>query len=121
MNYAHPKIDQSSQMLAKSLSKEPFERQYKHFNTFFQKKAYRNHLDITQLFLGKQKMKDLGLKPRPFAWYPLYLLAKNTLIYNGARHSDLLKKYLQQHGRAEQEYALALYQNAGKQLASMHQ
>ena len=121
MNYAHPKIDQSSQMLAKSLSKEPFERQYKHINTFFQKKAYRNHLDITQLFLGKQKMKDLGLKPRPFAWYPLYLLAKNTLIYNGARHSDLLKKYLQQHGRAEQEYALALYQNAGKQLASMHQ
>ena len=121
MNYAHPKVNESSQMLAKSLAKEPFERQYKHFNIFFQKKAYQNHLDITQLFLGKQKMKDLGLKPRTFAWYPVYLLAKNTLIYNGAKHSDVLKNYLQKHGRAEQEYALTLYQNAGKQLASMHQ
>ena len=121
MNYAHPKADESSKALAISLSKEPFERHYKHFNSFLQKKAYQNHLDITQFFIGQRKMKNLGLKPRTLAWYPLYLIAKNTLLYRGAKHIDKLDQYLQQNGRAEQEYALELYQNAGKQLASMHQ
>ncbi|QIO10121.1 oxygenase MpaB family protein [Acinetobacter lanii] len=121
MNYAHPQVDDSSRALAVSLSKEPFEREYKHFNRFLQKKAYQNHLDITQLFLGRKKMKNLGLKTRPVAWYPFYLMAKNTVIYNSAKHIDRLNQYLQKKGRAEQEYALELYKNAGKQLASMHQ
>ena len=121
MNYAHPATDDSSRQLAVSLSKEPFERQYPHFKTFLQKKAYRNHLDITQLFIGKKKMKALGLKPRPVAWYPLYLFAKNTVIYRSARHSTHLEQFLQRHGRTQQEYSNTLYQNAGQQLASMHQ
>lgn len=120
MNYAHPKVDESSKALALSLSKEPFEREYKHFNRFFQKKAYQNHLDITQLFLGRKKMKNLGLKPRPIAWYPFYLMAKNSVIYSSAKHIKPLDRYLQKQGRAEQEYALELYKNAGAQLASMH-
>lgn len=121
LDFAHPKVDESSRVLAKGLSKEPFERQYKHFNTFLQKKAYQNHLDVTQLFIGPKKMKRLGLKPRTLAWYPFYLMAKNTILYNGAKHIGVLDRYLQRHGRAEQEYSLELYQNAGKQLASMHQ
>ncbi len=121
MNYAHPKVDESSRKLAVSLSKEPFEREYQHFNAFFQKKAYRNHLDMTQLFLGRKKMKNLGLKPRTVAWYPFYLMAKNTIIYNSAKHIPKLDAYLQEHGRKQQENSLKLYQHAGKQLASMHQ
>lgn len=121
MNYAHPKVDESSRKLAVSLSKEPFERQYKHLNTFLQKRAYRYHLDMTQMFMGRKKMKNLGLKPRTVAWYPLYLIAKNTIIYNSAKFIPQLDDFLQKHGRAQQEDALELYQNAGKQLASMHQ
>ena len=121
MDYAHPKMDESSRALALSLSNEPFERHYKYFNALQQKQAYQNHLDITQLFIGRKKMKNLGLKPRTFAWFPLYLMAKNTVLYNGAKHIGKLDQYLQKQGRAEQEYSLELYQNAGKQLASMHQ
>lgn len=121
MNYAHPATDDSSRTLAVSLSKEPFERQYPYFKTFLQKKAYRNHLDITQWFIGKKKMKALGLKPRAVVWYPLYLFAKNTMIYGSARYNARLQQFLQQHGRAQQEYSNTLYQNAGQQLASMHQ
>jgi len=121
MNYAHPKVDKSSRKLAISLSKEPFERQYKHFNHFMQKKAYQNHLDVTQIFMGRKKMKNLGLKPRILPWYPLYLLTKNSVIYSSAKMIPKLDQYLQQKGRSEQEQALDLYQNAGKQLASMHQ
>ena len=66
-------------------------------------------------------MKNLGLKPRAIAWYPFYLMAKNSVIYAGAKHIPKLDQYLQQNGRKEQEFALELYQNAGKQLASMHQ
>ena len=121
MNYAHPEIDESSRALAKSLSKEPFERHYPYFNRFLQKKAYRHHLDITQFFLGRKKMRNLGLKPRPIAWYPLYLMTKNAILYSGAKKIPRLDLYLQKKGRAQQEYALDLYQHAGKQLASMHQ
>lgn len=121
MNYAHPQVDDSSRALAVSLSKEPFEREYPYFKSFFQKKAYQNHLDVTQLFIGKKKMRNLGLKPRTVAWYPLYLFAKNTMIYNAAKHSDRLKQYLRLNGRTKHEYSNSLYQNAGKQLASMHQ
>ena len=120
MHFAHPKTDESSRALALSLSKEPFEREYKYFNTFFQKKAYQNHLDITQMFLGRKKMINLGLKPRPIAWYPFYLMAKNTIIYNSAKHISKLDQYLKIQGRIEQEDALKLYKNEGKQLASMH-
>lgn len=72
------------------------------------------------MFLGRKKMKNLGLKPRAVAWYPLYLLAKNTVIYNSAKQIPKLDAYLQKRGRQQQEDALELYQNAGKQLASMH-
>lgn len=121
MNYAHPQVDESSRQLAVSLSKEPFEREYKHFKRFMQKKAYQNHLDVTQIFMGRKKMKNLGLKPRILPWYPLYLLSKNTVIYAGAKKIPKLDLYLQRKGRSQQEQALDLYQNAGKQLASMHQ
>lgn len=121
MNYAHPQVDESSRQLAVSLSKEPFEREYKHFKRFMQKKAYQNHLDVTQIFMGRKKMKNLGLKPRILPWYPLYLLTKNTVIYAGAKKIPKLDLYLQRKGRSQQEQALDLYQNAGKQLASMHQ
>ncbi len=121
MEYAHPSVNESSQALAVSLSKEPFERHYKYFNSFLQKRAYRNHLDMTQFFIGKNKMKKLGLKPRTLAWYPFYLMAKNTVLYNGAKRIGKLDQYLRKHGRAEQVYSLELYQEAGKQLASMHQ
>ena len=121
MNYAHPQVDESSRQLAVSLSKEPFEREYKYFKRFMQKKAYQNHLDVTQIFMGRKKMKNLGLKPRILPWYPLYLLTKNTVIYAGAKKIPQLDLYLQRKGRSQQEQALDLYQNAGKQLASMHQ
>ena len=121
MNYAHPAVDDSSRKLAISLSKEPFERHYKYFNHFMQKKAYQNHLDMTQIFMGRKKMKNLGLKPRLLPWYPLYLLTKNSVIYTSAKGIPILDKYLQTSGRRFQEDALELYQNAGKQLASMHQ
>ncbi|WP_179999904.1 oxygenase MpaB family protein [Acinetobacter sp. YH12239] len=121
MNYAHPQVDESSRQLAVSLSKEPFEREYKHFKRFMQKKAYQNHLDVTQIFMGRKKMKNLGLKPRILPWYPVYLLTKNTVIYAGAKKIPKLDLYLQRKGRSQQEQALDLYQNAGKQLASMHQ
>ncbi|NHB59359.1 DUF2236 domain-containing protein [Acinetobacter sp. 194] len=120
MNYAHPTTDESSRALAISLSKEPFEREYKYFNTLQQKKAYQNHLHMTQFFLGRKKMRNLGLKPRTLAWYPLYLMAKNSVIYTSAKGFKPLDRYLQKRGRAQQEFALELYKNAGKQLASMH-
>ncbi|WP_180163239.1 oxygenase MpaB family protein [Acinetobacter sp. YH12069] len=121
MQFVHPQSDASSMALGASLSKEPFERQYKYLRPFQQKLAYRQHLELTQFFIGKKRMHKLGLKPQSAAWFAYYLLARNLVLYSGAKHVPSLNQKLQQKGRAIQKLGLALYQSKAKQLASMHQ
>ncbi len=77
MQFVHPQSDASSMALGASLSKEPFERQYKYLRPLQQKLAYRQHLELTQFFIGKKRMHKLGLKPQSAAWFAYYLLARN--------------------------------------------
>ena len=121
MQFVHPQSDASSMALGATLSKEPFERQYKYLRPFQQKLAYRQHLELTQFFIGKKRMHKLGLKPQSAAWFAYYLLARNLVLYSGAKHLPSLNQKLQQKGRAIQKLGLALYQSKAKQLASMHQ
>lgn len=121
MQFVHPKSDASSVALGASLSKEPFERQYKYLRPIQQKLAYRQHLELTQFFIGKKRMHKLGLKPQSAAWFAYYLLARNLVLYTGAKHMPSLKQRLQEKGREIQKLGLALYQSKAKQLASMHQ
>lgn len=121
MHFAHPKSDESSVSLGSSLSKEPFERQYRYMRPLQQKLAYRQHLEVTQFFIGRKKMRQLGLKQRPAAWFAYYLIARNLLLYTGARHSSKIDDFLLRNGRNVQKLGLALYSSKAKQLASMHQ
>ncbi|AXY61469.1 oxygenase MpaB family protein [Acinetobacter sp. WCHAc010052] len=121
MHFAHPKSDESSVSLGSSLSKEPFERQYRYMRPLQQKLAYRQHLEVTQFFIGRKKMHQLGLKQRPAAWFAYYLIARNLLLYTGARHSSKIDDFLLRNGRNVQKLGLALYSSKAKQLASMHQ
>ncbi|RLZ07378.1 DUF2236 domain-containing protein [Acinetobacter sp. 2JN-4] len=121
MQFAHPQSDSSSISLGSSLSKEPFERQYRYLGTFQQKLAYRQHLEMTQFFIGRKKMKKLGLAPRFASWFAYYLLLRNLTLYTGARFIPQLNVLLERNGRHMQKSGLSLYQNQSKQLASMHQ
>lgn len=121
MRFAHPQADESSRALGSSLSKEPFERQYRYFPLLQQKLAYRQHLQLTQFFIGRNKMQSLGLKPRSASWFAYYLLIKNVLLYTGAKKSKHLDHFLRHHGRTMQKVGLEFYQEQSKQLASMHQ
>lgn len=121
MQFAHPQSDASSISLGSSLSKEPFERQYRYLGTFQQKLAYRQHLEMTQFFIGRKKMKKLGLAPRFASWFAYYLLLRNLTLYTGARFIPQLNVLLERNGRHMQKSGLSLYQNQSKQLASMHQ
>lgn len=121
MHFAHPKSDDSSISLGSSLSKEPFERQYRYIRSFQQKLAYRQHLEVTQFFIGRKKMQKLGLKSRPAAFFAYYLIARNTLLYTSAKYSNKIDNFLLRHGRQVQKLGLALYESKAKQLASMHQ
>ncbi|SPL71783.1 oxygenase MpaB family protein [Acinetobacter stercoris] len=121
MTFAHPNPDETSLALGSSLSKEPFERPYTRFTEFNRKLAYRQHLSVTQFFLSRQKMKKLGLEHQTTAWFAYYLLARNVLVYTGARHSQKLDEFLQKNGRQMQKLGFTLYQGDSLQLASMHQ
>ena len=120
MQFAHPKSDQSSHALGSSLSNEPFERQYRYLRPFQQKLAYRQHLELTQYFIGKKRMQRLGLKPQSASWFAYYLIVRNLTLYSGARYIPALEHFLQRKGRNIQKLGLALYQSKAKQLASMH-
>ena len=121
MHFAHPAADESSRTLGSSLSKEPFERQYHYLRPLQQKLAYRQHLEVTQFFIGRKKMQKLGLKPRAASWFAYYLMARNALLYTAARHSDKIDQLLLEKGRNIQKLGLTLYQSESRQLASMHQ
>lgn len=120
MQFAHPESDQSSHALGTSLSNEPFERQYRYLRPLQQKLAYRQHLEVTQFFIGKKRMQHLGLKPQSASWFAYYLIARNLTLYNGARYIPALNQFLRRKGRETQKLGLALYQSKAKQLASMH-
>ncbi|WP_374668376.1 oxygenase MpaB family protein [Acinetobacter sp.] len=121
MQFAHPQPDGSSAALGASLSQEPFERQYRYLRPLQQKLAYRQHLEITQFFIGKKRMQFLGLKPQTASWFAYYLIARNAVLYGSAKRLPALQQKLTQQGRKIQKLGLALYQSKAKQLASMHQ
>jgi len=123
MQFAHPRSDHSSVELGSSLSKEPFERKYLHLRSLQQKLAYRQHLELTQFFIGKKRMKLLGLPHQSASWFAYYLIVRNSILYNGAKLSPKIEKFLSKSGRNIQKLGLTLYQNQGKAktLASMHQ
>ncbi|OUY07767.1 oxygenase MpaB family protein [Acinetobacter populi] len=120
LQFSHPKSDASSAALGASLSKEPFEREYRYLRSLQQKLAYRQHLEITQFFIGKKRMQSLGLPNRPAAWFAYYLIARNVVLYTGAKRIPKLKHFLENNGRQMQKMGLALYKNQSKKLASMH-
>ncbi|CAM4383342.1 oxygenase MpaB family protein [Acinetobacter pragensis] len=121
MQFAHPASDDSSAALGMSLSKEPFERQYRYLRPLQQKLAYRQHLELTQFFIGKKRMQFLGLKPQTASWFAYYLIGRNLVLYTGAKRLPPLRQKLITQGRKIQKLGLALYQSKAKQLASMHQ
>lgn len=120
MQFAHPKSDASSISLGSSLSKEPFERKYRYLRSFQQKLAYKQHLELTQFFIGRKKMKLLGLTPQSASWFAYYLFGRNLALYSGAKHIPRLNQFLELNGRHLQKLGLSLYRNQAQQLASMH-
>ena len=120
MQFAHPKSDASSISLGSSLSKEPFERKYRYLRSFQQQLAYKQHLELTQFFIGRKKMKLLGLTPQSASWFAYYLIGRNLALYSGAKHIPRLNQFLELNGRHLQKLGLSLYRNQAQQLASMH-
>jgi len=120
MQFTHPKSDASSISLGSSLSKEPFERKYHYLRSFQQKLAYKQHLELTQFFIGRKKMKLLGLTPQSASWFAYYLIGRNLALYSGAKHFPRLNQFLELNGRHLQKLGLSLYRNQAQQLASMH-
>lgn len=93
MQFAHPRPDHSSIELGSSLSKEPFERQYLHLPSLHQKLAYRQHLELTQFFIGKKRMKLLGLPQQSASWFAYYLILRNSVLLTAQNFHQKLKGF----------------------------
>ena len=126
LRYVHPDCDESSQILAKSLSYEPLQRRYPIKNEFLKeimpKVAYQQHLGMSRFFLGKRKLKKLGLDTNVLPWFPVAMIPRNLLLYTAAKGLPNINNYLSKRGRLAQKFGLTIYQSEGQVgLASMHQ
>lgn len=99
--------DWTTRELGQALSQEPLDRSYEHFQGLRRKLAYHQHLSVSQYFLGREKMQQLGLPDDVSSWYPLLTLAPRFASYTGQRLLPGLKKRQQERGRAEQKAVLA--------------
>ncbi len=68
-------------------------------------------------------MKLLGLPQQSASWFAYYLILRNSVLFNGAKFSPKVERFLTQSGRNLQKLGLRLYENQGKikTVASMHQ
>ena len=126
LRYVHPNPDESSKILGLSLSEEPLQRRYPIKNEFLKdwmpKIAYQQHLGMSRFFLGKKKLKTLGIETNVLPWFPLAMIPRNVLLYSAAKGLPNVHHYLIKRGRRDQKFGFSLYQPDGEVgLASMHQ
>ncbi|XID75071.1 oxygenase MpaB family protein [Alkanindiges sp. WGS2144] len=94
--------DWTSKALGYALSQEPLTKQYDSWQAVKRYWDYHKRLSISQYFLGRKKMQQLGVEKRILPWYPLLLIPANLLTYHPQRHLPLLQKLQQQRGRQAQ-------------------
>lgn len=101
------KPDESSRELARALAEEPLARSYERFQAARRKLSYRQHLDMSQYFLGKQKMQQLGFDDLGLPWYPLISNVPRAASYTAGHFLPGLRQKQRQRGRKAQLAMLA--------------
>jgi len=94
--------DWPSRELAVALAQEPLQRKYPNLSELRGKLAYYQHLSVSRYFLGKEKMKQLGLPEDISAWFPIATAVPRLLNYSTQRFIPALRQRLEKEGRAAQ-------------------
>ncbi|MCP5016407.1 MAG: DUF2236 domain-containing protein [Ketobacter sp.] len=101
------KPDATSRELAQALAQEPLERSFDRFQTAQRKLSYYQHLGMSQYFLGRKKMAELGFEDLGLPWYPLASNGPRALVYTAEHFVPGLRRRQQQRGRKAQRAMLA--------------
>lgn len=94
--------DWTSKALGHALSQEPLNKHYDKWEVVQRQWDYQKRLSISQFFLGRQRMRLLGIEQRILPWYPFILVPYNAASYFVQRHVPGLNKRQQQKGRQQQ-------------------
>lgn len=132
LRFVHPDADESSKILGLSLAQEPLGRKYPELGPltrkypqileYMPKIAYQQHLGMSRFFLGKGKLKKLGVETNVLPWFPLVIIPRNLVLYNVAKAVPSVRHFLTKRGRMDQKLGFSLYHPEGNVgLASMHQ
>ncbi len=113
--------DWTSKALGYALSQEPLTKHYDTWQRLKRSWDYHKRLSISQYFLGRKKMRLLGVEQRVLPWYPLVLLPTNMLTYYVQRHLPLLNGYQQVQGRKAQIKHQKGFGQKGKSILQPHQ
>jgi len=99
--------DWTSSELGHALSREPLERHFDRFEALRRQLAYHQHLSVSQYFLGRERMQQLGLPGDVSAWYPLLTLLPRFAGYSAQRLLPGVNRLQPARGRAAQKAMLA--------------
>ena len=99
--------DWTSRELARALSREPLEREYPRLKQLRRRLAWHQHLSVSRYFLGRKKMKQLGLPTHILPWYPIITLPWRFAEYSAQRLVPPLNRRQQRRGRQIQLDTLA--------------
>lgn len=94
--------DQSSQVLAKALMAEPFERDAHAPSAWRRKMERACHLSVARWFVGAQGMHALGL-PAAWPWYPLLVFLPMRAWTGWVSRVPGLRGWARRRARARQE------------------
>lgn len=94
--------DWTSKALGYALSQEPLNKHYATLQEPRRMWDYHKRLSISQYFLGRKKMRLLGVEQRVIPWYPMILIPSNILTYYIQRHLPILSQQQQLKGRQAQ-------------------
>ncbi|EKF73792.1 hypothetical protein A11A3_11948 [Alcanivorax hongdengensis A-11-3] len=107
--------DWTSRELGQALSREPLDRHFAHLPALQRKLAYHRHLSVSQYFLGKEKMQQLGLPTNQTPWYPLLTMLPRFSSHVVQHHAPGLRQWQQRRGRRAQLQVLQQMFGDGKQ------
>lgn len=98
--------DWTTPELARALAREPLAHRFPRLQSVRRRLRYHMHLSTSRYFLGKEKMRQLGLPEHILPWFPLMTIAPRFTYYSSHRFLPGLRERLQQRGRAFQKAAV---------------
>ena len=98
--------DETTVQLTSALLEEPLARHYRFASAWMGRYNRAVLLSIASVSIGAEGLRQMGIRARPWPWYPLLMFLRNQLVHRGHRMFPGGSRRLARLGRRQQRAAL---------------